>query len=454
VLDSTDPGAVLGYARALDPAKTLFIVSTKSGGTVETFSFFKFFYNLAADKLGREQAGAHFIAITDPGSKLAELAEQYHFRATLLNDPNIGGRYSALSHFGLAPAALVGVDLKTLLQRALGMADYCANPAPAVDNHAARLGAILGELAKAGQDKLTLVSSPALCAFGDWAEQLLAESTGKEGQGILPVVGEVVGGPEMYGNDRLFVYLRLADDHTYDTQIRALEMAGQPVVRLEIEDVYDLGGQFFLWELATAVAGYRLGINPFDQPNVESAKGQARKMVAAYQEQGKLPALKPVLQTEDIFVFGDVSGDSLTEIWSRFLAQAAPGAYIALQAYIAPGLASDASLLALRSELRQITKLAVTSGYGPRFLHSTGQLHKGDAGRGLFVQITADPDEDVPIPDEAGKAASSISFAVLELAQALGDRQALLENGRQVVRFHLSQDVQVGLARLLQALKG
>jgi len=230
-------------------------------------------------------------------------------------------------------------------------------------------------------------------------------------------------------------------------------MAGQPVVRLEIEDLYDLGGQFFLWELATALAGYRLGINPFDQPNVESAKVQARKMVAAYQEQGKLPALKPVLQTEDIFVFGEVSGDSLPEIWSRFLAQAAPGAYIALQAYIPPGLASDASLLALRSELRQQTKLAVTCGYGPRFLHSTGQLHKGDAGRGLFVQITADPVEDAPIPDEAGKAASSISFAVLELAQALGDRQALLENGRQVIRFHLTQDLQVGLARLLQALK-
>ena len=267
------------------------------------------------------------------------------------------------------------------------------------------------------------------------------------------MVGEVVGEPQVYGADRLFVYLRLANDHTFDTQIQALELAGQPVVRLEIDDLYDLGGQFFLWELATAVAGSRLGINPFDQPDVESAKVQARKMVAAYQEQGKLPALKPVLQADDILVFGDVSGDSLAEIWSRFLDQAVPGAYIALQAYIPPGLASDASLLALRSELRQRTRLAVTSGYGPRFLHSTGQLHKGDAGRGLFVQITADPLQDVSIPDKAGKPASSISFGVLELAQALGDRQALLENGRKVIRFHLSQDVQVGLARLLHALK-
>jgi hypothetical protein len=225
-------------------------------------------------------------------------------------------------------------------------------------------------------------------------------------------------------------------------------------VRLEIEDLYDLGGQFLLWELATAVAGYRLGINPFDQPNVESAKVQARKMVAAYQEQGKLPALEPVLRTEDILVFGEVRGDTLADIWSRFLSQAVPGAYIALQAYLPPSLASDASLLALRSELRQRTRLAVTSGYGPRFLHSTGQLHKGDAGRGLFVQITADSVQDVPIPDAAGQPGSSISFGVLEQAQALGDRQALLENGRKLIRFHLTQDVQIGLARLLYALKG
>jgi transaldolase / glucose-6-phosphate isomerase len=453
VLDSTDPAALLGYARALDPAKTLFVVSTKSGGTVETFSFFKFFYNLVADKLGADQAGAHFIAVTDPGSDLVRLGEQYHFRATFLNNPNIGGRYSALSHFGLVAAALVGVDLRSLLHRALGMADYCATPA-ALENHAARLGAILGELAKAGHDKCSLVCSPAICAFGDWAEQLLAESTGKEGQGILPVVGEVVGDPQVYGADRLFVYLRLADDHTFDTQIKRLELAGQPVVRLEIEDLYDLGGQFLLWELATAVAGYRLAINPFDQPNVESAKVQARKMVAAYQEQGKLPTLTPVLQTEDILVFGEVRGDTLADIWSRFLAQAAPGAYITLQAYIPPSLASDASLLALRSELRQRTRLAVTSGYGPRFLHSTGQLHKGDAGRGLFVQITADPAQDAPIPEAAGQPGSSISFGVLEQAQALGDRQALLENGRKLIRFQLTQDVQVGLARLLYALKG
>ncbi len=454
VLDSTDPTAVLAYASRLDLAKTLFIVSTKSGGTVETFSFFRFFYNRLIEKLGAEQAAANFIAITDPGSKLEEMAAQLHFRAVFLNDPNIGGRYSALSHFGLVPAALVGVDLKTLLVRALGMTDYCSSPSPAAENHAAQLGAILGSLAKAGRDKLTLICSPAICAFGDWTEQLVAESTGKEGHGILPVVGEVVAEPEVYGNDRLFVYLRLAEDHTFDAPLQALVAAEQPVVELVIDDLYDLGGQFLLWELATAVAGYCLQINPFDQPNVESAKVQARKLVAAYQQQGKLPALTPILESEGISVYGDIKGSSLPEIWNNFLTQAAPGAYLALQAYIPPGLASDASLLALRTSLRLRTHLAVTSGYGPRFLHSTGQLHKGDGGRGLFVQITADAPSDAPIPDEAGQPGSSISFAVLEQAQALGDRQALLENGRKVIRFHLAGDVQVGLARLLYALEG
>jgi len=465
VLDSADPQAVLAYATELDPARTLYIVSTKSGGTVETFSFFKFFYNLALDKLGAErcslppqcsllsQVGAHFIAITDPGSKLAEVAEQYHFRATFLNDPNIGGRYSALSFFGLLPAALVGVDLGALLGRAIGMAAYCANPA-AADNHAARLGLIFGELAKAGRDKLTLVVSPELCAFGDWAEQLLAESTGKAGRGILPVVGEVMGEPGLYGDDRLFVYLRLAGDETFDAALLALEQAGQPVLRLEVADLYDLGGQFFLWEFATAIAGYCLALNPFNQPNVESAKVQARKLLDAYQQQGQLPELTPVLESENISVFGDARGATLAETWSNFLAGAEPGAYLALQAYIPPGLASDASLLALRSALRQRTRLAVTSGYGPRFLHSTGQLHKGDAGKGLFVQITVDPLDDAPIPDQAGQAApaSAISFAALERAQSLGDRQALLDNGRKVIRFHLKQDLQVGLARLIHAL--
>jgi len=280
VLDSTDPQAVLAAERSLDLAKTLFIVSTKSGGTVETFSFFKYFYNRVAERIGNENASKRFIAITDPGSGLADVAAKYNFRAVFLNDPNIGGRYSALTMFGLAPAALVGVDVERLLDSAQVMtcnADGCNCPVDG-NNLGGQLGTTIGELAKHGRDKLTFVLSPKIESFGDWVEQLIAESTGKEGKGILPVVGEPLGKPEVYGEDRVFVYIKLADDFTYDEKIQALEKAGHPVIRLFLDNEYDLGGQFFLWEMATAVAGARLGINPFDQPNVEAAKILARKM--------------------------------------------------------------------------------------------------------------------------------------------------------------------------------
>ena len=434
VLDSTDPGAVLAHAERLDLSRTLFIVATKSGGTVETRSFFKFFYNQVANAVGDEQAGEHFVAITDPGSRLADLAARYDFRAIFLNDPNIGGRYSALSYFGLAPAALVGVDVGLLLDRALAVTCGSAPCVTMEDNPAARLGAILGELAKAGRDKVTFAVSPAIASFGDWVEQLIAESTGKEGKGILPVVREPLGPPEVYGNDRLFVHLRLDGDGSHDAAVAALEMAGHPVVRLNLHDRYDLGGQFFLWEMATAVAGQRLGINPFDQPNVEAAKVLARKMVAEYMEKGVLP-----------------SGESApltAEALNEFLAQAQPGDYIALQAYLRPTGDTDAALAALRLRLRDGYRLATTVGYGPRFLHSTGQLHKGDAGRGLFIQFTADDPQDAPIPDEAGSPDSTMAFGVLKAAQVMGDRQALLEAGRRVISFHLGSDVAGGLKKL------
>ena len=437
VLDSTDPDAILAHADKLDLAKTLFIVSTKSGGTVETFSFFKFFYNRVAELVGREQAGAHFIAITDPGSGLADTAARYNFRATFLTDPNIGGRYSALSYFGLVPAALLGVDLATLLERAQREACNCdgCNCAVDGDNRGAQLGAILGELAKAGRDKATFITSPAVASFGDWVEQLIAESTGKRGVGILPVVGEPVGGPKVYGNDRLFVYLRLDGDATHDAAVDALAAAGHPVVRIHLDDLYDLGGQFLLWEMATAIADYRLGINPFDQPNVEAAKVLARQMVAAYAENGVLPADEPAPLT------GEALADFLALAQAGDPATGAGRSYIAVQAYIQPTAQTDAALLALRTKLRETTKLATTVGYGPRFLHSTGQLHKGDGGRGLFIQFTSDPVRDIPIPDEAGSPASSMSFGLLKLAQALGDKAALQAADRRVIRFHLSRDV-------------
>ena len=450
VLDSTNPGAVLAHAEQLDPQRTLFIVSTKSGTTVETLSFFKFFYNWVSDSLGGKGAGDHFIAITDPGSPLVDLAEHHRFRDCFLNDPNIGGRYSALSYFGLVPAALIGMDLQTLLDRAMTMACNCeaCNCPVEGNNNGARLGVVLGDLTKAGRDKVTLISSPQIASFGDWVEQLIAESTGKEGKGILPVVGEGVGSPASYGEDRLFVYMRLEGDDTYDGEMAELERAGHPLVRLSLHDLYDLGGEFFLWEMAVAMAGHRLGINPFDQPNVEAAKAQTRQVTAEYREKGSLPVETPALSGDDITVYGEVAGGTPGEALVGFLGRAHAGAYIALQAYVQPTAETDEALQALRTRLRDRFRLATTVGYGPRFLHSTGQLHKGDAGRGLFLQFTADDQRDAPIPDEAGSPASSMSFGVLKAAQAIGDRRALVNSGRKVIRLHLGKDIVGTLKRL------
>ena len=438
VLDSTVPGAVLDRAGTLDPTRTLFIVSTKSGGTVETLSLFTFFWNRTADLLGPELAGRHFYAVTDPGSSLETLADRLGFRDVFLNDPDIGGRYSALSYFGLVPAALAGVDIGRLLEQAERMAERCGPKTPVPEHPAARLGAVLGELAMAGRDKATLVLSPGIESFGDWVEQLLAESTGKEGAGILPVAGETLGTPEVYGTDRLFVHVRLAGDESADEALEALAAVGHPVVRLDLEDAYDLGAQFFLWEMATAVAGRRLGIHPFDQPDVEAAKRRARTLVDAYRTSGDLPA-------EDVApaVPGAVDG---------FLSNAKPGDYVALQAWLRPSVETDDALERLRIVLRRRTTLAVTAGYGPRFLHSTGQLHKGDGGAGFFLQCIAEDPEDVPIPDEPGGGHASLTFGVLKQAQAMGDRRALEEKGRRVLTLHLGSDPAAALRQLADGL--
>ncbi len=450
VLDSTDPSAVLAWADGLDLRRTLFIVSTKSGGTVETNSFLNFFYGRAVEALGRDEAGRRFAAITDPGSGLAATARQLGFRRTFLNNPDIGGRYSALSCFGLVPAALVGVDLDLLLGRALEAvenAEAC-NCVVDGDNHAARVGAALGELARRGRDKATFVLSDALTSFGDWVEQLIAESTGKDGTGILPVVGEPLGPPEAYGDDRVFVQVALAGDGSRDEALRALERAGHPALRIELRDPADLGGQFFLWEMATAVAGWRMGVHPFDQPDVEAAKVAARESLASYRAQGRLPEEAPAMASEGVKLYGDVAGHDPSEALAAFLGRAGAGGYLATQAYLPPSPETDRTLTALRVALRARTKLATTVGYGPRFLHSTGQLHKGDAGRGLFLQLTADPPRDVGIPDEPGGAQASVTFGTLEAAQAAGDRRALIGRGRTVLRAHLGRDVQGGLAKL------
>ncbi|MDO8786184.1 MAG: hypothetical protein Q7J12_08205 [Syntrophales bacterium] len=452
VLDSTDPRAVLAHAGRITPAKTLFVVSTKSGGTVETFSFLKYFYNYVEQTLGVSEAGRHFIAITDPGSTLADLATEQRFRRTFLNDPDIGGRYSVLSYFGLVPAALIGMDIETLLCRAVATAEReaaCENPN--INNlNGASLGVVLGEMAKAGRDKVTFVISPGIASFGDWLEQLLAESTGKERKGILPVVGEPLGAPDVYGNDRLFVLLLLDGEEAVgsDGRLTALEKAGHPVVRIHLHDRYDLGSQCFLWEMATAVAGHLLGVNPFDQPDVEASKALTKKLIAEYAQKGQFPVEAPALSGDGIVVYGDVQAESPAAALAAFLRPADPGAYIALQAYVQPTAGTDEALSLLRTRLRDKFRLATTVGYGPRFLHSTGQLHKGDSGRGLFIQFTADDPQDIPIPDELGKPDSSITFGVLKAAQALGDRQALINAGRRLVRFHLGRDVASSLKTL------
>lgn len=438
VLDSTQPAAVLAKARALDPARTLFLPATKSGGTVETLSLLKYFYNCTADALGPEETGRHFAAITDPGSGLEALAHRLGFRHIFRNDPNIGGRYSALSYYGLVAAGAIGADLGRLLNRA---EQAMADPQPGI-----QLGAFLGAGALAGRDKLTLIASPAARPLGAWIEQLIAESTGKDGKGLLPVDLEPECPAHAYGPDRLFVHLRL--DAGADARAHAIAAAKHPLLRLQLADAYDLGAAFFHWEMAAAIAGFFLGIHPFDQPDVEAAKEQARRMVAAYQQRGALPAPAPDL-VDGLALYGPVQGTTLPEALTHFLAH---GEYIALQAHLPPTPATTAALQDMRRQLLAHTGLATTLGFGPRFLHSTGQLHKGDAGRGLFMQLTADAAEDAPIPDEAGAAASSITFGVLAQAQALGDRQALVDRGRAVLRIHLGADVAAGLAQLRRAL--
>ncbi|MCH8022524.1 MAG: bifunctional transaldolase/phosoglucose isomerase, partial [Thaumarchaeota archaeon] len=448
ILDSTDPGAISVMSK-LNPSKTLFIVSTKSGSTVETLSFFKFYYNKVVEAVGKDLAGDHFVAITDPGSQLSSLSEKYNFRATFLNNPNIGGRYSALSYFGLVPAALIGIDIQRLLDHAMTVMCGCDSCVDVDDNTGAWLGTIIGELAKLGRDKITFIISPKIESFGDWIEQLLAESTGKEGHALVPIVGEPLGLPQEYGDDRLFVYLNLENNDNLESYVGELEKLGHPVIRLRLRDPYEIGKQFFLWEMATAVAGYLIGINPFDQPNVESAKILAKKMVSDYISKGVLPDEKPSSVGDGINVYGGVEGETPSQSINSFLGRARPGSYISLQAYVQPTPETTIALLSLRQSLRAKTRLATTMGYGPRFLHSTGQMHKGDNGTGLFIQFTCDSPEDIPIPDEPGSSSSSISFGVLKSAESLGDRQALLDAGRSVIRYHIKGNVPDQIAQIV-----
>ncbi len=457
VLDSTDPATILGVVQAIDLQHTLFIVASKSGGTIETLSQFRFFHEKVTSFAG-DDAGAHFIAITDAGTKLDDLAQSLHFRAIFRNPADIGGRYSALSFFGLVPAAIIGVDVEKLLDRADAMASVCAANAAARANPGVWLGTILGTLANGGRNKATLVVSPPISTFGYWLEQLIAESTGKEGKGILPVEGEALGDPAVYGNDRVFVYLRTeADfDPEQDDAVKKLETAGQPVVLLHLSDTYDMGAEFFRWEFATAIAGAFLGINAFDQPNVQESKDNTDRILKEYVQTKMIPAPRAVLQTQSRNVSLVASGEvaqrlresvSLQAAMEIIARQAGAGDYIALLAYIERTPETHQALEAIRLRLRDLRRVATTLGYGPRFQHSTGQEHKGGSNTGVFLQFVATDTVDVPIPDEP------YTFGVLKQAQALGDLQSLEAHDRRVMRIDLGTGIAGGLGEVLQALE-
>ena len=457
VLDSTDPAQVKTFEEKVDLEKTLFIVSSKSGSTLEPNIFKQYFFDRVEQTLGQGKAGSHFVAVTDPGSKLEALAQNDGFRHIFHGVPNIGGRYSALSHFGMIPAAAMGIDVAKFLQRADEMAAACSADTPVDANPGVLLGLILGLAAKSGRDKLTLIASPRLNDLGAWLEQLIAESTGKQGQGIIPVDREPLGSPSDYGSDRLFAYLRLKGetDPTQESTVEALQQAGHPVVRVTLSDTYDLGAQFFLWEIATAVAGSVLGINPFDQPDVEASKIATRAITDEYESTGKLPAETAFAQHDGISLFADEAnalaltsgGDTtLAGLLKAHLSRLTSGDYFALLGYIEMKPEHETLLENIREKVRDATKAATCIGFGPRFLHSTGQAYKGGPNSGVFLQITCDDAHELPVPGQ------TYTFGVVKAAQARGDFQVLAERGRRALRVHLGSDVVAGLTQLEAAV--
>ena len=438
VLDSTDPAQIRALERKVDLAKTLFIVASKSGSTLEPNIFKQYFFERVRQIVGAERAGSRFVAITDPGSRLQQVAEADRFRQVFFGVPSIGGRYSALSDFGMVPAAVMGLDVARLLGRAKEMADACGGNVPAEKNPGAVLGVVLGVLATQGRDKVTLVVSPAIYDLGAWLEQLLAESTGKEGKGLIPVDREPLGPPEVYGADRLFVYLRLASapDARQDLAVIALERAGQPLVRITVDGPNDLGAELFRWEFATAVAGSVLGVNAFDQPDVEASKVATRRLTEEYERTGTLPPESPTR----------VSEANLTATLRAHLRTLTPGDYFAILAYLEMNAAHEATLQGIRRAVRDRYRVATCLGFGPRFLHSTGQAYKGGPNTGVFLQITCEDAADLAVPGQA------YTFGVVKAAQARGDLAVLAERGRRALRVHLDTDAPRGLQMLRAAV--
>src|SRR5216684_1283568 len=458
VLDSTDPAQIKAVEKKIDLTKTLFFVSSKSGTTLEPNIFKQYFFEQVLQTPG-DKAGERFVAITDPGSKLRQAAENDQFRKIFLGVPSIGGRYSALSDFGLAPAAAMGVNVPRFLDRTNEMISACGPDVPPRNNPSVILGAILGAAHNQGRDKVTIIASPGIYDLGAWLEQLLAESTGKNGKGLIPVDRESLSSPETYGDDRVFVYVRLAGDPdaSLDVSVDALEDAGQPVVRISLTDVYDLGQEFFRWEIATAVAGSIIGINPFNQPDVEASKIATRKLTDEYEQAGSLPAETPFFEAGGVKLFADARNTealqanardrSLTGFLKAHLERLKPGDYFALLAYLEMKDANDAALQSARHAVRDRKRVATCLGFGPRFLHSTGQAYKGGPNSGVFLQITCDDAHDLPVPGQ------KYSFGVVKAAQARGDFEVLAERDRRAIRVHLGADVAAGLAALEHAVK-
>ncbi len=459
VLDSTDPAQIRDFERRIDPARTLYFVSSKSGTTLEPNILMRYFLARATDVLGAGTAAKHFIAVTDPGSALQTEASSLGFRHVFLGEPSIGGRYSALSVFGLAPAAAMGLDVARLLDAAERMMRSCGASVPPAENPSVTLGIVLGAAAKAGRDKVTVATSAALADFGAWLEQLIAESTGKQGKGIVPVDDEPLGPPEVYGQDRVFVHLALAGDGDAAAaeQIARLARAGHPVVRIALADRYRLGGEFFRWELATAVAGAVIGVNPFDQPDVEASKLKTRELTAAVERDGALPPERPLLEERGIRLFADPHNAAALAVAARerslagFLAahlgRLGAGDYCAFLAYLARDARTLATFRALRTMVRDRKHVATCVGFGPRFLHSTGQAYKGGPNSGVFLQVTCEDATDLAVPGQRP------GFGVVEAAQARGDFEVLAERGRRALRIDLGADADAGLAALDAALR-
>ncbi len=454
VLDSTDPAQVKTFADKVDLKNTVFIVSSKSGSTLEPNIFKQYFFELVKKAVGAEKASARFIAITDPGSKFEKVAEGDRFRHIYHGVPSIGGRYSALSNFGMIPAAVMGLDAAHFLDRADVMAVSCSACVPVGKNPGVMLGLVLGTAARNGRDKVTLIASPKIVGLGAWLEQLMAESTGKEGKGLIPVDIEPLGKPEVYSQDRVFAYVRTKDgaDPAQDAAVDAIEKAGHPVVRITVEDVYELGQEMFRWEIATAVAGSVIGINAFNQPDVEASKIATRKLTSEYEKTGSLPAEEPIFDGSGVKLFTDDKNaaelgqhKSLAHYLKAHLGRIGKGDYFGLLAYVEMNEKHETTLQAIRKEVRDKKVAATCLGFGPRFLHSTGQAYKGGPNTGVFLQVTCDDKADIPVPGQ------KFTFGVVKAAQARGDFQVLADRGRRALRVHLS-DVESGLKTLQNAV--